>query len=108
VRRLCRPGEARQAMAQIRRGGCLEKHRFFRDCKFGKRSNQSLSLRTLDDRFIARELAIECHPHSREPEERMEPQGAQRNFVEQADQIVASFCVGHFMKQHSVQFLPVE
>ena len=86
----------------------MEKHRFFRDCKFGKRPNQCLSLRTLYDRFIAGELTIECHPHSSEPEERMEPQGAQRNLVEQADQIVASFCVGDFMKQHSVQFLPVE
>src|SRR3984893_4310200 len=63
---------------------------------------------TPDDRFIARELAIESHPHSREPDERMEPQDAQRNLVEQADQIVASFCVGHFMKQHSLQFLSVE
>ena len=106
--RLRRPGQARQAMAQMRRGCRLEKHRFFGDCKFGERSNQCLSLRTLDDRFIAGELAIECHPHSREPDERMEPQDAQRNLVEQADQIVASFCVGHFMKQHSVQFLSVE
>src|SRR5512142_3279270 len=38
----------------------------------------------------------------------MEPQDTERNLVEQADQVVASFCVCHFMKQHSVQFLPVE
>ena len=86
----------------------MEKHGFFGDCKFGERPNQCLSLRTLDDRFIAGELAIECHPHSREPDERMEPQGAQRNFVEQADQIVGSFCVGRFMKQNRVQFLSIE
>ena len=88
VRGLCRPGEPRQAMAQKRRGCGLEKHRFFGDRKFGERSDQCLSVRTLDDRLIAGELAIECHPHSSEPDERMEPQKEQRNFVEQTQQIV--------------------
>ena len=58
VCRLCRPGEARQAMAQTRRDCRLERHRFFGDCKFGERSNRCLSLRALDDRFIAGKLAI--------------------------------------------------
>jgi hypothetical protein len=80
----------------------LEETSFLRGCKFGERSNQCLPLRSLDDRFIARELAIECHPYSREPDERMEPQSAQLDFEEQADQIVAPFCVGHFVKQHSI------
>jgi len=91
-------------MAQMRRSCRLEKQRFFGDGKFGKRANQCLSLRTLDDRFIAGELAIERHPHSREPDERMEPQGTQRKFIEQANQIVMPSCVGEFVKQHSVEF----
>ena len=33
----------------------------------------------------------------------MEPQGAQRNFVEQTDQIIAPSRVGQFVKQDSVE-----
>jgi hypothetical protein len=100
---LCYTGEARQTMAQMRRGCCTEKHCFFRDSKLGERSNQCWSLRTSDHRFIAGELTIECHPRSREPDERMEPQDGQRNFAEQANQIVASFGVGlHEAAQRSI------
>ena len=39
--------------------------RWLRELQVGERSNQCLSLRTLDHRFIAGELTIECYPHSR-------------------------------------------
>ena len=62
--------------------------------KFGQRRNKRFSVRAPDHRFIARKLAIECNPRSSEPDERMEPQDAQRNFVKQTEQIVTPPCMG--------------
>src|SRR5215469_8724334 len=58
--------------------------------------------------FIAGELSIERHPHASEPDERIEPQGAQRKLVEQADEIVPPSGVCQFMKQDGVQLLFAE
>ena len=86
----------------------MQGERSFRDCKFCEGCNQICSMRTLDDSFIAGELAIERHPRSSQPEERMEPYGAQRKLVEYADQIVAPSCVGKLMKQDSIEFPLIE
>jgi hypothetical protein len=51
--------------------------RLFRNREFGEGRNQFPPARTSDDRFIAGELAIECNPHSSQPDERMEPQRAE-------------------------------
>src|ERR1700730_7495039 len=65
-------------------------------------------MRTPDHRFIAGKFAIECNPRSSEPDERMEPQDAQRNFVEQTEQIVTPSCMGQFVDQYSVEFTLIE
>jgi hypothetical protein len=52
------------------------------DCKLCERGNQFCSMCTLNDGLIAEEFAVECHSRSGKPDERMEPQGTQRKFVE--------------------------
>jgi transposase len=90
---------AGQAMAQIIRGYRSKKQH----CKLGERSNQRLSLCTLDDGFVAGELAIECPPNSSEPDERVEPHGAQAG-----GKLSRLFCVRHFVQRQSVQFLSIQ
>src|SRR5438067_10232351 len=65
-------------------------------------------MRAPDDRFIAGKLAIKRKPRSREPDERMEPQSAQRNLVEQANEIIAPPCVGEFVQQDSLELPLIE
>lgn len=86
----------------------MQGERSFRDRKLCECGNQICSMGTLDDNFIAGELAIERYPASRKPEEWMEPYGTQRQFVKYADQIVAPSCVGKFVKQDSVEFPLIE
>src|SRR5213075_3316822 len=65
-------------------------------------------MRTPNDRLVARELAIERHPRSSQPDERMEPKGAQRNLVEQTNEIIVSFCMGHFVQQDRMELPLIE
>src|SRR5579863_1476249 len=62
----------------------------------------------LNDGLIAGEFAVKRHPRSGKPHERMEPQGTQRKFVKQTNQIVAPSCMGEFVKQDSVEFSFIE
>ena len=52
------------------------------DCKLCERGNQFCSMCTLNDGLIAEEFAVECHSRFGKPDERMEPRGTQRKFVE--------------------------
>src|SRR5690349_569090 len=65
-------------------------------------------MRTLNDGLIAGEFAVACHSRSGKPQEWVEPQGAQRKFVKQANQIVTPSCVGEFVKQDSVELSLIE
>src|SRR5438477_6908210 len=65
-------------------------------------------MRTPNHRLVARELAIERHARSSEPDQRMEPKGAQRNLVEQTNEIIASSCMGHLVQQDSMELSLIE
>src|SRR5436190_17932485 len=65
-------------------------------------------MRTPNDRLVARELAMEPHARSSEPDHRMEPKGAQRNLVEQTNEIIASSCMGHLVQQDSMELSLIE
>ena len=77
----------------------MQRQLSFRECKFCKRRNQLCSMRTLNDGLIAGEFAVDRHPRSSKPDEWMEPQGTQREFVKQTNQIVTPSCMREFVKQ---------
>src|SRR5215472_18920167 len=95
-------------MAKMRGRRGLQKQPFFGSRKFCERRNQGPSVCVLDYRLVARELAIQRHPRSGQPNEGMKPQDRHRDFIEQADQVVAPSRVGQLVHEDSIEFLLTE
>jgi hypothetical protein len=76
--------------------------------EFGEGRHQFPAERATDYGFIAGEFTVEAETGAGEPHQRMEPQGAQGEFIQQANQVVATAGVSEFMDEDGAEFAGTE
>src|SRR5579859_309495 len=62
----------------------------------------------LNHRLVTGKFAIQGEARAGDPDERMKPQQTQSYFMDETNQVVASFCVGEFVEEDRIEFMFAE
>jgi hypothetical protein len=91
-------------MVQERPRCGLQQKTFLGVGKFCESGNELFTLCPLNHGLVARELPVQSKPGPGDSDQRVEPQQAKTDFMDQPDQVVAPSGVCQFVEQDGIEF----